>query len=156
MTQETSRYRGQSPPWAFPQPRAWKPRPFLPLVTAKKKTDGSDWKKSRVDRNEWPIMNDPSWIPMIIFFWLPYDQNIPKPPCLAVGVSSHDAEVTQKVLEGSQKKWESYYKWVFPYMGHPIMDGLYGKIPWKWMMTRGTPISGNFKMLKRIWLVHAK
>ena len=34
--------------------------------------------------------------------------------------------------------------WGFPGMGvPPWLDGLHWKIPLKWMMTRGTPISGN-------------
>ena len=36
--------------------------------------------------------------------------------------------------------------WGVPNIGVPQMDGIYGKIPWKLMMTGGTPISGNTHM----------
>ena len=36
--------------------------------------------------------------------------------------------------------------WRFPQLGYPQMVGLYGKIPLKWMMHGGTPISGNLGM----------
>ena len=59
-----------------------------------------------------------------------------------------------------QNSWQSAC-WIgiiyrgFHNWGYPQMVGLYGKISYKWMMTGGTPISGNHHIIYKWTVLHS-